>query len=107
MAPYFSTNLELTDRLLEFPPFGAGADDGRREVQPKKQNTKLGKNMKEQKLFRKGLLVGSAFAFLLSAAQQTNAGTGNDHGFFWSLFVSGGSASISFPNAGQFAGNYA
>jgi endo-1,4-beta-xylanase len=63
--------------------------------------------MKEQKLFRKGLLLGSAFAFLLSATQQVNAGQGTDHGFFWSLFVSGGSANITFPNAGQFAGNYA
>ena len=36
-----------------------------------------------------------------------NAGTGTDHGYFWSLYVSGGSASITFPEAGTYAGNYA
>ena len=34
-------------------------------------------------------------------------GTGTDHGYFWSLYHSGGSASISFSGAGQYAGNYA
>jgi endo-1,4-beta-xylanase len=33
--------------------------------------------------------------------------TGSDHGYFYSLYVSGGSASISFPNAGTYAGNFA
>ncbi len=33
--------------------------------------------------------------------------TGSDHGYFWSLYVSGGSASISFPSAGTYAGNFA
>ena len=36
-----------------------------------------------------------------------NASTGNDHGYFWQLYVSGGSASISFPSAGTYAGNFA
>jgi endo-1,4-beta-xylanase len=36
-----------------------------------------------------------------------NASTGTDHGYYWSLYVSGGSASISFPDAGTYAGNYA
>jgi len=57
---------------------------------------------------KKGLLLVSAFAFLFSVAQQAKAdGTGNDHGFFWTLYHSGGSASISFAQAGTYAGNYA
>src|SRR5262245_35811056 len=56
--------------------------------------------MKEKKLLRVGLSLASASAVLLSVT-QLNAGTGTDHGFFWSLFVSGGSANITFPNAGQ------
>jgi endo-1,4-beta-xylanase len=63
--------------------------------------------MKEKRLFSNGLISVSALALLLSAAPQVNAGTGTDHGFFWSLFVSGGSASITFPSAGTYAGNFA
>lgn len=33
--------------------------------------------------------------------------TGNDHGYFWSLYREGGSGSISFPQAGTYAGNFA
>jgi endo-1,4-beta-xylanase len=33
--------------------------------------------------------------------------TGNDHGYFWQCYVSGGSGSISFPQAGTYAGNFA
>lgn len=40
-------------------------------------------------------------------SMAAKAGTGTDHGFFWSLFVVGGSANISFPNAGQYPGNFA
>jgi len=58
--------------------------------------------MKKQLL---GLSAVSAFAFLLSVT-QLKANTGTDHGFFWSLFVSGGSASITFPQAGTYAGNF-
>jgi endo-1,4-beta-xylanase len=36
-----------------------------------------------------------------------NASTGTDHGFWWQLYYTGGSASISFPGAGTYAGNYA
>jgi len=35
------------------------------------------------------------------------AGTGSDHGYFYSLYVSGGSANISFPSAGTYPGNFA
>ncbi len=40
--------------------------------------------------------------------QPTNAySSGTDHGYFWSLYREGGSASISFPSAGTYAGNFA
>jgi endo-1,4-beta-xylanase len=35
------------------------------------------------------------------------AGTGSDHGYFWTLYREGGSASITFPQAGTYAGNFA
>jgi endo-1,4-beta-xylanase len=55
------------------------------------------------------LLLASVFAFLLGVTQLANAngGTGWDHGYFWSLYYSSGSASISFPGAGSYAGNFA
>jgi endo-1,4-beta-xylanase len=60
---------------------------------------------------KKGILLVSAvaFAFLLSVTQQSkaNGGTGSDHGYFWSLYYNSGSASISFPGAGSYPGNYA
>lgn len=64
--------------------------------------------MKKIKSFTKGLSFVSAFVLLLSAAPQSFAsgGTGTDHGYFWSLYYSGGSASISFPDAGTYAGNF-
>jgi len=41
-------------------------------------------------------------------ARPTNAySSGTDHGYFWSLYREGGSGSISFPQAGQYAGNFA
>jgi endo-1,4-beta-xylanase len=33
--------------------------------------------------------------------------TGTDHGYFWTLYREGGSGNITFPNAGQYAGNFA
>jgi endo-1,4-beta-xylanase len=64
--------------------------------------------MKKNTLMRTGLVSISAFALLVGVAQQAKAdGQGTDHGFFWSLFHTGGSSTISFPNAGKFAGNYA
>ncbi len=54
-------------------------------------------------------------ALLMSSCSQQNAdvtplvsdkSTGTDHGYFYSLYVSGGSASITFPQAGTYAGNF-
>ena len=50
---------------------------------------------------------GILLAGLLVASVPVVASTGTDHGFFWQNYVSGGSASISFPNAGTYAGNFA
>lgn len=44
---------------------------------------------------------------LTANAQVYNNGTGTDHGYFYSLYSSGGSATMTFPNAGTYAGNYA
>lgn len=51
----------------------------------------------------------AAGCITLSASAQTihNNGTGTDHGFFYSLFTSGGSATMTFPVAGTYPGNYA
>ena len=40
-------------------------------------------------------------------AQVNNNGTGTDHGYFYSLYSSGGSATMTFPSAGTYPGNYA
>jgi len=57
---------------------------------------------------KKGILASLASAFaLVFSAQQVHASTGTDHGYFWQCYVSGGSASISFPQAGTYAGNFA
>lgn len=53
-------------------------------------------------------------AFVLGCVAMTASsqdvvmnGTGTNSGFFYSLFVSGGSASLTFPEASQYPGNYA
>jgi len=33
--------------------------------------------------------------------------TGTDHGYFWQNYVSSGTSTISFPNAGTYPGNIA
>lgn len=63
--------------------------------------------MKETKLFGTGVALVSSFMLLLSVSQQAKAdGTGTDHGYYWMLYHSGGSASISFSGATQYAGNF-
>lgn len=59
-------------------------------------------------VMKKGLLASIASAFaLVFTLQQAQASTGTDHGYFWQCYVSGGSASISFPQAGTYPGNFA
>jgi endo-1,4-beta-xylanase len=43
----------------------------------------------------------------VASAQVHNNGTGTDHGYFYSLYSSGGSATMTFPSAGTYPGNYA
>jgi endo-1,4-beta-xylanase len=57
-------------------------------------------NKRVQKLIASTLMAGG----LTMAA---SASTGTDHGFWWQCYVSGGSASISFPSANQYPGNFA
>ena len=49
----------------------------------------------------------SVILTLLASATLSNAATGTDHGFFWQNYVSSGSSTISFPQAGTYAGNFA
>lgn len=57
---------------------------------------------------RRVCLASSLLAGLvLLAAPSAQASTGTDHGYYWSLYVSSGSANITFPEAGTYAGNYA
>jgi endo-1,4-beta-xylanase len=46
-------------------------------------------------------------ALVIGSASGLQASTGYDHGYFWQNYVSGGSASISFPQAGTYPGNFA
>jgi endo-1,4-beta-xylanase len=52
-------------------------------------------------------LVVLGCAAITANAQVHNNGTGTDHGYFYSLYSSGGSATMTFPSAGTYAGNYA
>lgn len=50
---------------------------------------------------------GILLAGLSVAAVSVSASTGTDHGFFWQNYVSSGSATITFPSAGTYPGNFA
>lgn len=50
---------------------------------------------------------GLLLAALVLAAAPAGAATGTDHGYFWQNYVSGGSSTISFPQAGTYPGNFA
>jgi endo-1,4-beta-xylanase len=60
-----------------------------------------------QKAVFGGLIVACCATITVSAQTIHNNGTGTDHGFFYSLFTSGGSSTMTFPLAGQYPGNYA
>src|ERR1044071_3710986 len=57
--------------------------------------------MKITKLFGAGLLLAA-----LSLAPQSNASSGWDHGYYWSMWVPNGSESMTFPGAATYAGNW-
>src|SRR5687767_10407288 len=65
---------------------------------------------------RKILVFSTAVLLLFSACENEEVApkadvilkaTGTDHGYFWTLYREGGSGSISFPQAGTYAGNFA
>ena len=49
-------------------------------------------------------LVMAGCGAIAANAQVYNNGTGTDHGYFYSLYSSGGSATMTFPGAGQYPG---
>ena len=53
------------------------------------------------------IILSAVIAGCTAMTSYASGGTGSDHGYFWSLYYNGGSASISFPGAGTYAGNYA
>lgn len=46
-------------------------------------------------------------ALSVNAQTVNNNGTGSNNGYFYSLYSSGGSATMTFPSASQYPGNYA
>ena len=52
-------------------------------------------------------LAAALATMALTQQAKASGGTGSDHGYFWSLYYNGGSASITFPDAGSYAGNFA
>lgn len=53
-------------------------------------------------------LVAAGCITMAANAQTVNGnGTGSNNGYFYSLYSSGGSATMTFPSASQYPGNYA
>jgi endo-1,4-beta-xylanase len=52
-------------------------------------------------------LMAGCVTMAANAQTVSNNGTGTNSGFFYSLFTSSGSATMTFPGASQFPGNYA
>jgi endo-1,4-beta-xylanase len=53
-------------------------------------------------------LVAAGCATLVASAQTVSGnGTGTNNGYYYSLYSSGGSATMTFPSASTYAGNYA
>jgi endo-1,4-beta-xylanase len=64
------------------------------------KKTKVKMSTRVQKIILSGLMAGC-----ISMTAKAD-GQGTDHGFFWSLWHTGGSDSISFPGAGTYPGNF-
>ena len=53
-------------------------------------------------------ILAAGFVATAASAQTVNGnGTGTNNGYYYSLYSSGGSATMTFPEAGQYPGNYA
>jgi endo-1,4-beta-xylanase len=53
------------------------------------------------------LIVVGCAATTANAQTVKNNGTGNNNGYFYSLFTSSGTSTMTFPEASQYPGNYA
>ena len=53
------------------------------------------------------LVIAGCVAAAANAQTVYNNGTGSNNGYFYSLYTSGGSATMTFPSASQYPGNYA
>jgi len=53
------------------------------------------------------LVVAGCVAVTANAQTVYNNGTGTNNGYFYSLYTSSGSATMTFPDASQYPGNYA
>jgi len=60
-----------------------------------------------QRLMLTALIAAGCMAIAANAQTVQNNGTGTNNGFFYSLFTSGGSATMTFPQASKYPGNYA
>ncbi len=54
-----------------------------------------------------GTLVAAGCVALANAQTVNGNGTGTNNGYYYSLYSSGGSATMTFPSASQYPGNYA
>ncbi len=52
-------------------------------------------------------LVAGCLTMAASAQTVNNNGTGTNNGYYYSLYTSGGSATMTFPEASKYPGNYA
>lgn len=59
------------------------------------------------KVVLSAVVMGCVAVTASSQTSVSNNGTGTDDGFFYSLFTSSGSATMTFPGDSQFPGNYA
>ncbi|XRD79254.1 glycoside hydrolase family 11 protein [Dyella halodurans] len=59
-----------------------------------------------QKVLLCALIAGGA-SMAADAQSVSNNGTGTNNGYYYSLYSSGGSATMTFPQASSYAGNYA
>jgi endo-1,4-beta-xylanase len=53
------------------------------------------------------LIAAGCVTMAANAQTVSNNGTGTNNGYYYSLYTSGGSATMTFPDAGTYPGNYA
>jgi endo-1,4-beta-xylanase len=60
-----------------------------------------------QRAILAGLMAAGCFALTANGQTVSGNGTGTNSGYYYSLYSSGGSASMTFPQASTYPGNYA